>query len=97
MCEFEVWRPRNNCQQGRITEETEVRSSRDIHYFAPLGFENTGVFGSEAKSFITELGQRIKEETKEAKALPCLLQHLSVTIQHSNAAADGNIWCPGQR
>ena len=40
-----------------------------------------------AKSFIKELANRVKSETKEEKARPFLIQQLSVAVQRGNAAA----------
>ena len=57
------------------------------HHFVPVAIETTGVFGPEAKSFIKELANRVKSETKEEKARPFLIQQLSVAVQRGNAAA----------
>ena len=57
------------------------------HHFVPVAIETTGVFGPEAKSFIKELANRVKSETKEEKARPFLIQQLSVAVQRGNTAA----------
>ena len=55
------------------------------HHFVPVAIETTGVFGREAKSFIKELANRVKSETKEEKARPYQIQQLSVAAQQGNA------------
>ena len=57
------------------------------HHFVSVAIETTGVFGPKAKSFIKELTNRVKSETKEEKARPFPIQQLSVAIQRGNAAA----------
>ena len=57
------------------------------HHFIPVAIETTGVFGPKANSFIKELANQVKSETKKEKACPYLIQQLSVAVQRGNAAA----------
>ena len=57
------------------------------HLFTPIAIESSGVFGTEAISFVRELGLRLKNVTGEPTSRHYLIQKLSVAVQRGNAAA----------
>ena len=57
------------------------------HLFTPIAIESSGVFGTEAISFVRELGLRLKNVTGEPASRHYLIQKLSVAVQRGNAAA----------
>ena len=57
------------------------------HHFTPIAIELSGIFGTEAISFIKELGLRLKKMTGEPSSRHYLIQRLSVAMQRGNAAA----------
>lgn len=65
------------------------------YYFVPLAFETTGCWGSEAMSFIREVGRKIKERGSDARAACFLAQRLSIAIQRGNAASVMGTFAPG--
>ena len=66
-------------ESGSAAEAAEKRKKMKYealshaHHFVPVAIETTGVFGPEAKSFMKELANRVKSETKEEKACPFLI------------------------
>ena len=54
--------------------------------FIPIAVETSGVLGSEASSFLKELGRRIALTSGEAKS-GFYLQRVSMELQRRNAAA----------
>lgn len=57
------------------------------HHFVSEAIETTGGFGPEAGTFLAELGQCIREETRETLSHHYLAQRISVAVQRGNAAA----------
>ena len=57
------------------------------HTFIPLALETLGVWGEQARGFISELGRRISEVTKDTRETEFLRQRISVAIQRGNALA----------
>ena len=53
----------------------------------PICIETLGPWGPNGTKFITDLGNKIKAETKEPKSLCYLLQAISIAIQRGNAAS----------
>ena len=80
-------------ESGSAAEAAERRKKMKYHslsrshHFVPVAIETTGVFGPEAQSFIKELANQVKSETKEEKARLYQIQQLSVAVQRGNAAA----------
>ena len=57
------------------------------HLFTPIAIESSGVFRTEAISFVKEFGLFLKNVTGEPAARHYLIQKLSVAVQRGNAAA----------
>ena len=53
----------------------------------PIGFETVGSCGAGARSFLTEIGSRIKQATGNVRSMEFLRQRVSIEIQRGNAAA----------
>ena len=57
------------------------------HHFVPVAVETLGVFGSEARTLLRDLGRRLKDSTLEPRSHHYLLQRISVAVQRGNTAA----------
>ena len=71
-------------------EAMKTAKYRDLavtYAFIPVAFETLGSWGSECRSFVSELGRRITLVTNEAKETMYLKQRLSIAIQRGNAIA----------
>ena len=78
---------------GAVAEEA-VRRKRGknshleaSHHFTPMAVESLGVFGPDARSFLQNLGRRLRETISEPSSYHHLLQRVSVALQRGNAAA----------
>ena len=80
-------------EAGAVAYDAELRKTQKYsnltssHYFVPLAVESLGVFGKEARSFLKELGQRVKMSSGDPMAQQHLVQRISVAVQRGNAAA----------
>ena len=80
-------------EAGAVAIQTEERNKQkysclsSTHLFTPIAIESSGVFGTEAISFVRELGLRLKNVTGEPASRHYLIQKLSVAVQRGNAAA----------
>ena len=54
------------------------------HLFTPIAIETAGVWNSQAREFITELGKGITTVTGEIKETSYIFQQVSVAIQRGN-------------
>ena len=68
-------------------KEAKYAELAATHHFVPVAVETTEVFGPEARSFLSELGQRIREESGEALSSHHLRQRIAVAVQRGNTAA----------
>ena len=71
-------------EQRKRSKYTLLESS---HHFVPFALETSGVLGQAALDFIGELGQRLRQTTREPCTREYLLQRLSIAVQRRNAAA----------
>ena len=53
--------------------------------FQPLGFETSGVFGSNARKIIAEIGRRMALQTGDKRELEFLRQRIGLAIVRGNA------------
>ena len=53
----------------------------------PVGFETLGTWGAGAKTFLAEVGSRVKQATGNVRSMEFLRQRVSIEIQRGNAAA----------
>ena len=73
-----------------LAEERKIAKYADLsqmHHFAPVAVETTGVFGPQTKTLIKDLGRRIMQATGEEAATTYLIRRLSVAAQRSNSAS----------
>ncbi|XP_055347966.1 uncharacterized protein LOC129595079 [Paramacrobiotus metropolitanus] len=71
-------------------EQDKVEKYPDItpdYLFRAVGVETLGPLGPDASRMVTELGQMIREETGEIRAIEYLRQRFSIEIQRGNAAS----------
>ena len=54
------------------------------HLFTPIAIETAGVWNSQAREFITELGKHVTTVTGEIKETSYIFQQVSVAIQRGN-------------
>lgn len=62
--------------------------------FVPMAFEMTSCWGSDALSFVTEIGRRLRERGLDARSGTYLTQRLSIAIQRGNAASVTSTFAP---
>lgn len=62
--------------------------------FVPMAFEMTSCWGSDALSFVTEIGRRLRERGLDARSGTYLTQRLSIAIQRGNAASITSTFAP---
>ena len=74
-------------EQSEATKIAKYATIATAHTFIPLAFETLGVWGEQARKFISELGRRISEVTKDTRETEFLRQRISVAIQRGNAMA----------
>ena len=80
-------------EAGSAAKTAEVRKvakyrSLAVYYtFVPIAIETLGSMGLEAKTFLLELGQRLRQQTGEPRSTSFLLQRISMAIQKGNAIA----------
>ena len=71
--------------EARKQRKYEALDNRFI--VQPVGFETMGSWGAGAKSFLTDVGNRVKLATGNPRAMEYLRQRVSIEIQRGNAAA----------
>ena len=74
-------------EQSEAKKVTKYTTITNTHLFIPLAFETLGVWGEQAQKFVSELGRRTTEVTKDTRETDFLRQRLSVAIQRGNALA----------
>ena len=57
------------------------------YLFSPVAIESSGAIGPRSKTFLRELGRRVRQESGEVNSTRYLLQRVSFAIQRGNAAA----------
>ena len=70
---------------GQTEHQKEVKYAElaATHHFVPVAVETTGVFGPEVRSFLSELGRRIREVSGEALSSHHLRQRIAVAVQRA--------------
>ena len=80
-------------EAGSAAKTAEVRKvamyqTLAVYYtFMPIAIETLGPTGPEDKTFLLEVGQRLREQTGEPGSTSFLLQWISMAIQKGNAIA----------
>ena len=75
---------------AKEAEERKVSKYRSIaayYTFSPVAVETLGPMGPEAKSFLLDLGRRLRQHTGEPRSTSYLIQRISMAIQKGNAVA----------
>lgn len=65
------------------------------YLFVPVAVETTGCFGLEAKTFLAEVGKRLRDRGLDPRSGSFLLQRLSIAVQRGNAASVMGTFGPG--
>ena len=74
-------------KQAEGMKKAKYSELSTTHHFIPVAVETSGVLGPEARNFLQELGQRIRETSGEPLSHSYLLQRIAVAVQRGNAAA----------
>jgi hypothetical protein len=83
----------NDAEQQKFHKYSELFHR---YHFVPIAIETLGAVGTEATTFIQELGYRTASVKKDKGALSFLSQRLSVAVQQGNAACvTGTEHCSG--
>ena len=72
-------------QKAETAKIQKYRSLADSHIFVPLVVETSGIFGSHAFSFLSDLGKRISKAKEEPRKTKWLFESLSLAIVRGNA------------
>ena len=72
-------------EQSEATKITKHATIASTHTFISLAFETLGDWREQARKFISELGRRISEVTKDTRETEFLHQRISIAIQRGNA------------
>ena len=88
----EAWSVGNEAERKKRSKYAHLEAS---HHFTLIAVETLGVLGTEARSFLQDLGRRLKDVTLEPLSHNFLLQRISVAVQRGNAAAiiGSRFWC----
>ena len=79
-------------EAGSAAKTAEVRKvakyqTLAVYYtFVPIAIKTLGPMGPKAKTFLLELGRRLRQQTEEPRSTS-LLQRISMAIQKGNAFA----------
>jgi hypothetical protein len=65
------------------------------YLFVPLAVETTGCWCTEAKSFLNEVGRRLRDRGLDPRSGSFLVQRLSIAVQRGNAASVMGTFAPG--
>jgi hypothetical protein len=68
-------------------KELKYQALEKTHTFIPLAFETFGPINNKARSFISELGQRLSTVSGDQRESSFLFQRLSIAIQRFNSIA----------
>ncbi|KAL0852553.1 hypothetical protein ABMA27_016972 [Loxostege sticticalis] len=66
-----------------------------VYHFVPFAVETAGSWGSVAKSFVAEVGRRLRVRTNDPLSGSFLVQKLALAIQRGNAASVMGTFPPG--
>ena len=72
----------NRAAENKTAKYQELAKT---HQFAPISIETGGKWNEKAVEFISEVGRRITEATKEQHETMFLFQRISVALQRGNA------------
>ena len=67
-----------------ISKTQKYQSILQTHLFTPIAIETAGVWNSQVREFIKELGKRITTVTGEIKETSYIFHQVSVAIQRGN-------------
>jgi len=68
-------------------KELKYHELEKTHLFIPLTFETLGLINNKAKSFISELGQRLTSMSGDQRESNFVFQRLFIAIQRFNSIA----------
>ena len=72
----------NQAEQAKIVK---YRNLTDRYLFQPISVETTGVFGSQTRTFLKDLGRKMSTETGDTRETAWLQQRLSIAVIRGNA------------
>ena len=70
--------------KSAVSKTRQYQSILQTHLFTPIAIKTAGVWNSQAREFIKEIGKRITTVTGEVEETCYLFQHISVAIQRGN-------------
>ena len=77
--------PAHAANQAEQAKVDKYRNLTDRYLFQPIAVETTGVFGTQSRLFLKELGRRISSETGDMREFAWLQQRLSLAVMRGNA------------
>ena len=79
--------------QNKIAKYTELNTT---HHFTPIAIETGGAWNQLAIEFVSELGKKMTEVTKEPGETQFLFLRLSIALQRGNSVAFRNTFIAEQ-
>ena len=79
--------PGHAANKAEVRKRHTYRNLTAQYRFEPVAVETTGALGESSGRFISELGRRITEKTKDKRETHWLRQRLSIAVIRGNAAA----------
>ena len=74
----------HTADKSAVSETQKYQSILQTHLFTPIAIETAGVWNSQARKFVKELGKRITTATVAIKETSYIFQQLSLAIQRGN-------------
>ena len=74
----------HEADKSAVSKTQKYNSILQTHLFTPIAIETAGVWNSQAREVIKELGKRITTVTGEIKETSYIFQQVSVAIQIGN-------------
>ncbi len=81
---FAVREPGAVAQEAERKKRIKYAHMEATHFFVPVAIETLGAFGPDARSFLKDLGNRLKASTHEPLSHYYLLQRIVVAVQRGN-------------
>ncbi|KAL0820722.1 hypothetical protein ABMA28_006551 [Loxostege sticticalis] len=82
-------------ETAALKKHTKYSALEAVYHFVPFAVETAGSWGSEAKSFVAEVGRRLRVRTNDPRSGSFLVQKLALAIQRGNAASVMGTFPPG--
>ena len=84
ICQHTATNVGHAADKSAVSKSQKYQSIMRTHLFTPIAIETAGVWNSQAREFIKELGKRITTVSGKIKETSYIFQQVSVAIQRDN-------------